>query len=141
MAYSVPEIKNAAKSGIISLVTPAGWNSNQIMKIRKVNYQRYLRAFVDQRNIKPLFNELPEGVCPLYFPILVNKSIYISLQLRNRSIGSIAWWSLYHRNCSWSDYPEACYLKNNLLMLPVHHQLRERHIDYIIQQVNEILSN
>jgi hypothetical protein len=25
MAYSVPETKNAAKSGIISLVTPAGF--------------------------------------------------------------------------------------------------------------------
>jgi len=117
------------------------WNSNHIMQIRRSNYQRYLRAFADQRNIKPLFNELPEGVCPLYFPILVNKSKYINLQLNLRSIGSIAWWSLYHRNCSWPDYPEACYLKNNLLVLPVHHQINERHIDYIIQQVNEVLGN
>jgi dTDP-4-amino-4,6-dideoxygalactose transaminase len=117
------------------------WNSNHIMQIRRSNYQRYLRAFADHRNIKLLFNELPEGVCPLYFPILVNKSKYINWQLNLRSVGSIAWWSLYHRNCSWQDYPEACYLKNNLLVLPVHHQLNEKHIDYIIRQVNEVLVN
>ncbi len=115
------------------------WNSNRIIQMRRSNYQRYLRAFAGQRNIKPLFKELPGGVCPLYFPVLVNKSKYISSQLNIRSVGSIAWWSLYHRNCSWKDYPEACYLKNNLLVLPVHHQLNERHIDYIIRQVKEVL--
>jgi hypothetical protein len=38
MAYSVPETKNAAKSGIISLVNPRGWNSNQIIAdLQKIN--------------------------------------------------------------------------------------------------------
>jgi perosamine synthetase len=117
------------------------WDSNQIMQIRRSNYQRYLRAFADQQNIKPLFNELPEGVCPLNFPVLVDKSKYINSQLNHRSIDSYAWWAHFHRNCSWPDYPEACYLKNNVLALPVHHQLSERHIDYIIRQVNEVLVN
>jgi perosamine synthetase len=117
------------------------WSSNRIMQIRRSNYQRYLRAFAYQKNIKPLFNELPEGVCPLNFPVLVDKSKYINSQLNKKSIDSYAWWAHFHRNCSWSDYPETCYLKNNVLALPVHHQLSEKHIDYIIRQVNELLAD
>jgi perosamine synthetase len=141
-AYEYYEINlNRRKISNLTKYMLKHWNSNHIMQKRRSNYQRYLRAFADQRNIKPLFNELPEGVCPLYFPILVNNSKYISSRLNLRSVGSIAWWSYFHRNCSWPDYPEACYLKNNLLVLPVHHQLNERHIDYIIRQVNEVLGN
>ncbi|MBP1668976.1 MAG: hypothetical protein H6Q21_1342 [Bacteroidetes bacterium] len=41
MAYSVPETKNAAKSGIISLVTQRGTNSNQFMDdLQKINALR-----------------------------------------------------------------------------------------------------
>jgi hypothetical protein len=41
MAYSVPETKNAAKSGIISFVTPGGWNSNHFMAdLQKINELR-----------------------------------------------------------------------------------------------------
>jgi len=61
--------------------------------------------------------------------------------LNELSIAAVAWWAGYHRQLHWQDYPNACYLKDHLVALPVHQQLRQEHIQYISERVVELHDN
>jgi perosamine synthetase len=106
---------------------------------RRGNFSQYLALLKDVENVKPLFDRLPEGVNPLYFPILVKHRQWVCDELNELSIAAIAWWSGYHRGFEWQKYPNACYLKDNIVVLPVHQQLRDEHIRYIADNVIELV--
>jgi hypothetical protein len=72
-------------------------------------------------------------------PIIIENPDAICKQLCKFSIVTITWWTRFHKSITWSEYPEACYLKNHVLALTVHQQLRERHIDYIMQTMRRIM--
>jgi hypothetical protein len=73
-------------------------------------------------------------------PILVENASEVARRLRRWSIPAIAWWSGYHRGCvDWDSFPEACYLKDHVLALPVHQQLDVPAIEYMARKVLECL--
>lgn len=115
------------------------YDYDRIVQNRRRNFQKYLHNLRDMENIQFLYQDLPEGICPLYFPILIDNPGYVCKQLYRYSIFPFHWWAGYHRDLPWSDFPEACYLKDHLLVLPVHHQLHEQHIDYIIQKLLKVM--
>lgn len=106
-----------------------------IVSRRCDNFITYLRLLSDVKKIKPLFKGLPDGVCPLFFPITVNNREELCRELNEQSIDAVAFWSGYHRDLPWDDFPDACFLKENLLALPVHHQLNTEHIRFIAEKV------
>lgn len=106
---------------------------NHIKKQRRENFKHYKNLLSGRPGIKPLFAELTEGVCPLYFPIVIRNRNEICAKLNKESIAAIAWWSGYHKGVHWKEYPDACFLKNNLLALPVHQNLNKKQITYIIK--------
>ena len=109
-----------------------------IRKKRRANFDLYMKFLSDEKDVEPLYRNLSDGVCPLYFPVIVKNRRQICRKLNGLSIGAVAFWAGYHRGLPWNDYPEACFLKDHLLALPVRHQLREGHIRYISQQLMTI---
>jgi dTDP-4-amino-4,6-dideoxygalactose transaminase len=110
-----------------------------IIKRRRDNFSMFQNLLSGVRGIDPLYARLPEGVCPLYFPVIVKRRNQLCEKLNELSITAMAWWSGYHRVLSWDAYPEACFLKDNLLVLPVHHQLNEKHIRFISRALVELI--
>jgi hypothetical protein len=51
---------------------------------------------------------------------------------------AVEWWAGYHRSFNWDEFPEACYLKDHLLTLPIHQDLGVTQMKYIGRCVNEI---
>jgi dTDP-4-amino-4,6-dideoxygalactose transaminase len=109
------------------------------VEIRRKDFQKYLHDLQGVENIRFLYPDLPEGVCPLYFPILIDNPGYVCKSLYRNSVFTFHWWAGYHRYLPWSDFPDACYLKDHLLTLPVHHQMKDKHIDYIIQKLLTVM--
>ncbi len=109
-----------------------------IIQRRRANYFSYLEALKDSDKVVPLYRELPSGVCPLSFPVIVPERNRAFARLSMEFIAAIPWWAGYHPNFPWADFPDACFLKDNLLTLPVHQQLNREDILYI---ANRLLSH
>ena len=110
-----------------------------VVNKRRANFRHYLTLLANAKNIRPLFGHLPTGVNPLHFPILVEDRPALCKKLNELSIAAVAWWAGYHRQLCWQDYPNACYLKDHLVALPIHQQLDERHVQYICDKVMSFL--
>ncbi|UCC98842.1 MAG: DegT/DnrJ/EryC1/StrS aminotransferase family protein [Phycisphaerales bacterium] len=106
-----------------------------IISRRRTNFIHYLNFLSDLQDVEPLYEELPDGVCPLYFPVIVGNRGKVCQKLNDVSISAVAWWAGYHRGLPWDEYPDACFLKDNLLVLPVHQQLSELHIEFISRKL------
>jgi len=59
----------------------------------------------------------------------INQAI-MTLGLKS-GIVAIRWWFKYHREIFWKDYPEARFLKDNLMVLPIHQRLTIEHMEFI----------
>ncbi len=111
----------------------------QVVQQRRKNFLQYLHNLRDAKRIEFLYHDLPEGVCPLWFPIFVDDPDLISRKLYQHAIVALHWWYGYHRALPQTGFGEACTLKDHLLVLPVHQQLRDRHIDYIISSLLRVI--
>lgn len=108
-----------------------------VKNIRRKNFSLLLHLLSEQPNIKPLFSKLPEGVCPLFFPLVLQNGNRdeVCLRLNNEAIHSTPWWAGYHRELPWLDFPDACYLKDRLIVLPVHQGLSSKEITFIAEML------
>jgi dTDP-4-amino-4,6-dideoxygalactose transaminase len=84
---------------------------------------------------------LPNGVCPLFFPLIVKgdgKREYLYLALKERGIASHPWWDRFHPAVPWEEFPEAVSLKERLFGIPIHQDLTFEHLDRIILELEKI---
>ena len=113
-------------------------NPEKIVEKRRRNYQYLNKALFNIPALQPLFDDLPNNVCPLSFPALVEDRSRWCKALNANGILAYEWWAGYHRGFDWDEYPEACNLKDNLLTLPVHQDLDINHMEYIAGCVKQI---
>ena len=102
-----------------------------VARRRRANYTLLCEAIKDSTLFKPLYNKLPEGVCPLYLPLFVENRKVACDYLKHKGISAIQWWAGFHRAFDWAEFPEARYLKDHVLAIPVHQQFNRRNVDYI----------
>lgn len=130
---------NDRRMSVISQYMLTGFDVKYVRKRRRDNFKRYLKLLPEESLVIPLFSELPDDVCPLYFPVIVDRCREVCRDLNSLSICAINWWYMFHKNLPWGDFPDACFLKRNLLALPVHPQLFDHHIDYIVSHLLAIV--
>lgn len=110
----------------------------EVIRKRRLNFMM-LRELIDgQSGVRPLYRELKEGVCPLYFPAIVDKRSLLYNKMRQRGVAAIPWWAGYHRQFSWDGFKESSFLKDHILALPIHQDLEPSAIEYI---ANSLISS
>ncbi len=114
---------------------------DKIVEKRRNNFNQYLYNLSGNRDITPLFDNLPDGVCPLSFPVIVPHRARVWSSLRDQSIYAIKWWEGYHQDLPWNEYPDACYLKDRVLTLPLHEDLGEENVAFISNYLISLLKN
>ena len=77
----------------ISQVLISRFNLDKIISIRRDNF-RYLLENVNLEGAYPLYTELPEGVCPLWFPMITKNRDILRKKLIKRGIPSPIFWRL-----------------------------------------------
>lgn len=115
-----------------------GVEPDRIVRARRRNYLQLYSLLEGVPGIEFLYDDLPPGVSPLGFPVLVSDRTGWVEELISRGIAAIPWWAGYHRSLDWSPFPEAAYLKDHLVVLPIHQDLGARHIEYIAECVRRL---
>ena len=130
----------SARHGMSALTrgTIARLNRDEITSRRRHNYQRLELLVRDLPGLRLLYDRLPDFVCPLGLPVMVNRRDQWIANLLVMGIDVSAWWQGHHRDLDWAAFPEACSLKDQLVLLPIHHQLSDEHIEYIGQATRSI---
>lgn len=95
----------------------------RIAAARRSNYAALLRACAELPGLDPLFPELPEGVCPYIFPVIVRERTDFHLELRARGVPAVTWGGVIHASLPRECFPDAAYLYDHLVFLPVHQDL------------------
>jgi dTDP-4-amino-4,6-dideoxygalactose transaminase len=112
-------------------------NFEELKNNRRRNFEYLLSFFLkNERGILP-FNELPDGVCPLFFPIILEsaeKRETLYRTLKRRGVITHPWWDRFHPQVPWDEYPDAVYLKTRLFGLPIHQDLTLKHLDLVIEE-------
>jgi dTDP-4-amino-4,6-dideoxygalactose transaminase len=111
---------------------------SEVRSRRRANYSILSKRLSQVPGFEMLIKELPEGVCPLLLPLIGRKAGQVAQRLQARSIPALAWWTGYHRAAlNWEEFQEARYLKDNVLAIPVHHQLSAEAVEFIGESVIE----
>lgn len=113
-------------------------NKSEVVDRRRRNFALYLALLSGKTGIDVMYSDLPDGVCPLYFPILIQNRSDVCKALCEKTVLAKKWWSGYHSAMPWDEYSDACYLKDHLLALPVHQHLSENHIRYTAELLLEV---
>ena len=105
----------------------------KIKEIRRKNYEYLLVNLPKMQDIEVVFSSLPEGVCPLFFPLIVKDRQYYYQKFIERGIKTHQYWQYFHDAVPWDKFPKAVFLKKHVLGLPIHQDVSFDHLDRMIE--------
>lgn len=114
-----------------------GTDFENIKAIRRKNFEYLLNHFLKNGRGTLPFHELPPGVCPLFFPIILESAEQREMlyrTLKGRGVVTHPWWDRFHPGVPWDEFPDAVYLKKRLFGLPIHQDLTLKHLDLVINE-------
>src|SRR5690606_28865452 len=110
-------------------------NPGEIKRRRAANY-RQLSAQLDPR--LQVFPQLPDGACPLFFPIVVPDKHEAAEALRARGVDAIEFWNDSVEPGGHEMGIDARFLRRHVLELPINQDLTPRHIDHVAREVSAL---
>jgi len=111
----------------------AHFNYELIRNRRRANFQWLEHRLREKINLLPV--KLAEGVCPLFFPILVEDKRAVAADLTRRGIGVVELWNEGDPEANGADSEDALFLRKHVLELPIHQNVSEAQLDYIAREV------
>jgi dTDP-4-amino-4,6-dideoxygalactose transaminase len=123
---------NIAMSSICNTVMKR-LDYDRIRRRRRENFL-LLRQKLEGR-VTMLREDLDEGVCPLFFPILVRDKHAAAKALWQRGIGAVEFWNEVRPQAERDGGPGAQYLRAHVLELPIHQDVGPSQVEYIADQV------
>ncbi len=109
-------------------------DTDALKRRRRENYRYVEQALSDLKCLRPLFATLPEGTCPLKFPLVTPTDHSKAQEIMERHPLIYGWWPLFHPSVPWDRFPESRWLKNNCYVIEIHQDLETRHLDYLIDE-------
>ena len=134
IGFNLDEV-NLAMSGVSRRLL-ARLDHSDVRRTRVGNYRRL--ATLLGTAATPVFDEVPEGVCPLFFPLLVRDKHETAERLRARGVDALEFWNDSSEPGGHEMGPDARFLRRHVLELPIHQDLTPRHIDHIATQVRDL---
>jgi perosamine synthetase len=92
--------------------------SEEIEK-RRAAYEVCIEQFRGVKKVQVVQPTLSKGVVPLAFPVLAQNRGAVIDKLGQLGVSVTRWWEGYHPDFNLGEFPEARYLKSNLLPLPL----------------------
>lgn len=103
---------------------------------RRDNYRR-LQSLLPAR-IALLKPDLGDDACPLFLPMLVRDKAAVAAALRARGVTPIEFWNFGDPEGQRLGSPDAQYLRDRVLGLPIHQHLTPAQLDYIAAQMTDL---
>jgi perosamine synthetase len=108
-----------------------------IVDARRRNYFFLLGRLRDLA--PPLMHELPAGVCPLFFPLVVEDKGELMARLLARGIHTVDFWRYFHPLCAAEEFPEVAQLRRTVLEIPCHQDLDAERMSGMAAEVRAAL--
>lgn len=127
----------------LSRVSEMIWEHSALEVIaakRRQNYVGLAQRLATVSGIRLLFPILPANVCPLHLPLFFHGISGPHRHLRQLGIPATAWDGVRPLGVLDDSFPEAAFLYENLVFLPVHQNLRDRDLDLILDSVSMLCS-
>ena len=122
------------------------WMTKRLMltqdaaKIVQKRRRNYLFLLDRLRDISaPLFESLPAGNAPLFYPLLVQNNRATMEKLLARGIEAVDFWRDFHPACDAREFPEAAKLRTSIVEIPCHQDLTLETMAKIVNAVREVL--
>ncbi len=106
-----------------------------VRRRRRENFEWLIENLAATDHAAPLLTSLPDGVCPLMFPVLAQEPEWFVQHLRRRGIQSELYWRYFQPGFPENDFPVEADLKRRLLALPVHQNLDHDALEALIEAV------
>ncbi len=100
---------------------------------RRANYLHLHERLSRVEGVQSFFSAPPEGVCPWVFPAVFENQANAHRLLRRLGIPAVSWDDVKPAGFSERMFPDAEFLYQNLVFLPVHQDLEEKHLDAIAE--------
>lgn len=125
----------------ISALIIKGADFSAIKERRRANFRFLLERLSDDHRCTLPIRSLPEGVCPLLFPVIVPERDRIYRQLKSKGLSGYDWWGDFHPAVPWDDFSDAVYLKKNVFGFPVHQDVSIKGLEqFLVEFGNCLLS-
>ena len=108
-----------------------------IERARRHNYAQIAPVVAEHESLRPLFEQLPAGASPLFFPIVVQNPFALREHMLTYRIGVKHIWPWFLEGIPWDDYPSEVELKRTVLGLPVHQCLGANELARIVTALGE----
>ena len=109
----------------------------RVVEVRRRNYRYLLRQLRDVA--PPLMPDLPEGVCPLFYPMIVHNKEAVVRKLEAVGIEAIDFWHYFHPSCDPGQFPDATWLREHVLEVPCHQDLTPGRMAYVARMVRDVV--
>ena len=100
---------------------------------RRDHWSRLVEASSDLAWGRPLFESLPAGVCPLGFPLVVEERDRWRDRLLSIGVNVRTYWEHLPSIVATDRFPDAAWLRDRILVLPVHQGLRPSQVAWLGQ--------
>ena len=117
-----------------SLRTVKNINLEDVCRKRRENYNFWLSELHDRKDVHFVFEELPDGVCPLCFVVIEEEADKFSQEMFDKGIQALHWPPLPKEIRDNPEYPNANFLTKHLVTLPVHQSLDQDCLERIIRK-------
>jgi dTDP-4-amino-4,6-dideoxygalactose transaminase len=105
---------------------------------RRANYDRLLEKLSGFRCVQPLFEHLAPGVVPWVLPVTIGQLPGAHTRLRALGIPAVTWDGVRDSRISAREFPDADFLYNHLVFLPIHQNLGAGDLDLIAAAVAKV---
>jgi len=109
-----------------------------IVAKRRENFQFLSRHLRGISGVTLLHAGLPDSVCPWIFPIFLDDIPRAHLLLQEQGIPAVNWGGVRPPAVDSAAFPDADFLYDNLIFLPVHQDLTPGHLDAIVRGVQKV---
>ena len=127
-------VQMRAGSGVAWRLLQAA-QAGRIVGQRRQNYARLIEVARRLSWARPLFEDLPVGVCPLGLPLVVEQRDRWRDELLKSGVNVRTYWEHLPAEVNTDRFPEAAWLRDRILVLPVHQGLRSRQIDWLARRL------
>lgn len=93
------------------------FNLEEIISIKRENF-KYLLENLKTKGMKPLYTELPNGVCPLWFPILTENRDDVRKRLKKEGYSTPIFWKL-PKGVDKVEFYGSWEVSNQILSIPL----------------------
>ncbi len=114
-------------------------STNRIVERRINNYQWLSSALANLPNCRRLYPELPKGVVPYIFPLIVERVDPAFINLRRMGVPLLRW-EFLEGEVDSNTCENSHYYSRHLVQIPCHQELHQAELEWMVDNIRQELS-